>query len=464
MKAKFIVAAIAIVASASGAVAQGYDLGAVDRYVNAELGRTKTPGIALAIVSKGEVVLAKGYGLSNVEHRVPVTTETIFQSGSVGKQFTSAAIMLLVEDGLIKLDDPVSKYLTGAPAAWAPIKVRHLLTHTSGIPDYTTDAMDYRKDYTEADLEKMAYGLKLEFPAGSRWNYSNTGYVMLGIIARKASGKFYGDILKDRIFAPLGMKTARVISEADIVPNRSGGYQLVRGELKNQEWVAPQMNTTADGSLYLSILDMIAWDKGLRTKAVLKPESWKQIFGQARLSSGNPYPYGFGWTIDSIGGQLRIHHGGAWQGFKSYIARYMGDDLTIIALGNLAQFDPGGFVDGVAKILNPTLAAPELEPMEDRDPAVRARLEQLLTMAKDGKLTEAEFAYVRAGFFPNAARSYQQRLSALGTPKRFTLLGRKVQGDDKIYTYEVEYETMKLLVGLALAPDNKVSSFNLRPR
>jgi CubicO group peptidase (beta-lactamase class C family) len=342
--------------------------------------------------------------------------------------------------------------------------VRHLLTHTSGIPDYTTDAMDYRKDYTEAELEKMAYGLTLEFPAGARWNYSNTGYVMLGIIARKASGKFYGDLLKERVFAPLGMRTARVISEADIVPNRADGYRLVRGELKNQDWVAPQLNTTADGSLYLSLQDLIAWDKGLRARALLKPESWNQIFGQARLSSGNPYPYGFGWTIDSIGGRLRIHHGGAWQGFKSYIARYMADDLTIIALGNLAQFDPNGFVDGVAKILNPTLAVPELKPIEDREPAVRTRLQEILAQAREGKLTSADFAYVRAGFFPAGARSLQQRLSALSAPRKFTLLDRKAVGDDRVYTYEVEFETTKLLVGLALAPDSKISSFNMRPR
>src|SRR5215213_9899510 len=139
--------------------------------------------------------------------------------------------MLMVEDGKIALTDSITKYFPNAPASWRGITVRHLLTHTSGIPDYTTDAMDYRRDYREDDLAKMAFGLTPEFPPGSRWNYSNTGYVLLGIIIHKASGQFYGDVLGDRVFGPLQMRTARIISEEDIIPNRAAGYQLVQGAL-----------------------------------------------------------------------------------------------------------------------------------------------------------------------------------------------------------------------------------------
>ncbi len=135
----------------------------------------------------------------------------------------------------------------------------------------------------------------LQFEPGAKWEYSNTGYLLLGAIIRKVSGQFYGDLLAERVFRPLGMSTARVISEADIVPHRAAGYQLVDGQLKNQDWVAPSLNTTADGALYLSALDMIAWDRGLRAGAILKPESWKQVYTPVRLNSGENYPYGFGW-------------------------------------------------------------------------------------------------------------------------------------------------------------------------
>ena len=246
----------------TASVAGSDTLDRVDEFVRAEMARQKIPGVAVAIVQKGKVVKAQGYGLANVEHQVPVRPETIFQSGSLGKQFTAAAVLSLVEEGKIALDDPVAKYLPDAPPAFRPISVRHLLTHTSGIPDYTDGTFDLRRDLTEEDLARMAFRLNLEFAPGTRWNYSNTGYVLLGIIVRKASGRFYGDVLRERVFVPLGMKTTRVISEEDIVPHRAAGYRLVKGELKNQEWVAPSLNTTADGALYFSVLDLVAWDRG----------------------------------------------------------------------------------------------------------------------------------------------------------------------------------------------------------
>ena len=141
----------------------------------------------------------------------------------------------------------------------------------------------------------MAYALELQFEPGAKYEYSNTGYLLLGVIIHKVSGQFYGDLLAERVFRPLGMSTARVISEADIVPHRAAGYQLVDGQVKNQDWVAPSLNTTADGALYLSALDMVAWDKGLRAGAILKPDSWKQVYTPVRLNSGEDYPYGFGW-------------------------------------------------------------------------------------------------------------------------------------------------------------------------
>jgi len=408
--------------------------------------------------------LAKGYCLVDLERSVPATENNAYEIGSMTKQFTATAIMLLVQDGKIALTDPITKYFPSAPASWKGITVRHLLTHTSGIPDYTTDAMDYRKDYTEDDIEKMAFGLTPEFPPGSRWNYSNTGYVLLGIIIHKASGQFYGDVLRDRVFKPLGMRSARIISEADIVPHRAAGYDLVKGELKNQEWVSPTLNTTADGSLYLSLQDYIAWDRGLRAKKILSPESWATIFTPATLTSGKRYPYGFGWSIDTVAGKLRIHHGGAWQGFETYISRYIGDDMTVIALSNLGPSQPGLIVDGIAAVLDPALAPRLPKPIADREPKVREKLETILAATRDGQLSPNDFAYVRAGFFPAAAKSYQEMLAGVGKPDSVTLFERNELGDDRIYLYEVRYGPKVFRVTLGLAPDDRVSVFSLRRR
>ena len=440
------------------------NLEGVDEFVRAEMARQQIPGVAVGIVRQGTVIKAQGYGLANVEHQVPVRPETIFQSGSLGKQFTAAAVMSLVEEAKVALDDPISKYLPDAPAAFRPITVRHLLTHTSGIPDYTDGTFDLRRDLTEDDLARMAFGLTLEFAPGTRWNYSNTGYVLLGIIVRKASGRFYGDVLRDRVFTPLGMKTTRVISEEDIVPNRAAGYRLVKGELKNQEWVAPSLNTTADGALYFSVLDLIAWDRGLRTRAVLTPASWAAVFAPVRLGSGKTFPYGFGWSVEQFAGQTVHGHGGSWQGFKTHLTRYLGDDLTIIVMANLAQASPERIADGIAGVLNPKLARPEPTAIADTEPRVTARLKDLLAAARDGRLSREQFAYVRAGFFPDAARDYAETLHGLGEPTRVTLLERRDLGDDRVYRYEVAYGDRTFRVGLGVAPDEKLSAFDVRPK
>ncbi len=434
----------------------------VDEFVRAEMARQLVPGVAIAIVKGGAVMKAKGYGLANVEHDVPVTPDTIFQSGSLGKQFTSAGVMLQVEAGKLALSDPIVKFFPEAPETWRSITVRHLLTHTSGIPDYTDGTFDYRRDYTEEELAKFAYALKLEFPPGSRWNYSNTGYVLLGIIVHKASGGFYGDVLAESLFKPLGMMTTRIITEADIVPHRAAGYRLVKGELKNQEWVAPQLNTTADGSLYFSIRDLIAWDAGVRGRKVLREESWKQILEPVTLTSGRPYPYGFGWGIEERGGKPLHEHGGSWQGFKTNFARFLGDDLSIIVLANLAQADPVAFSDGIAAMLNPALAVPKPKPIEDREPRVTEAILRLLGQVREGTLAPEQFAYVRAGFFPDAPRRYAVELKAAGAIQKTVLLDRKELGDDRIYLYQLVCANRTLVLRVGLAPDDRVAVFALR--
>jgi pimeloyl-ACP methyl ester carboxylesterase len=240
----------------------------VDEYIQAEMQQRKIPGLSVAVLRNGEIIKAKGYGLANVELNVAATPETIYQSGSIGKQFIATLVMMLAEEGKLSLDDHISKYIPGAPALWKDITVRHLLTHTSGISSSHYQVINLRQDYTEDELVKEIAALPLDFQPGDRWIYSNAGYEVLGVLLHKATGKFHGDLLREKIFEPLGMTTARIISEADIVPNRADGYRLADGELKNQEWVSPTLNTTADGA-------MQATGQG---RAELSPESETTFF------------------------------------------------------------------------------------------------------------------------------------------------------------------------------------------
>ncbi|MEQ1646014.1 MAG: serine hydrolase domain-containing protein, partial [Pyrinomonadaceae bacterium] len=293
----------------------------IDLFVTGEMMRQRTLGISVAVIKDGKPMLVKGYGFANIEHQILVKPETIFQSGSVGKQFTAMAVMMLVEEGKIGLDDKLTKYITDVPATWNGITIRHLLTHTSGLGDYP-QTFDLQKGGTEQEIFKQLQSVPPASAPGERWAYSNVGYVTLGVLIRRVSGQFYGDFLAQRVFKPLGMTTARIISESDIVHNRAAGYELVKGEIKNQTWVAPSLNTTADGALYLTVLDMIKWDEALSAGKLLKKESYDLMWSPVKLNNGTTHPYGFGWMFGDVNGKKLIEHGGAWQGFKAHIARY----------------------------------------------------------------------------------------------------------------------------------------------
>ena len=338
----------------------------VDAVVQREMARQRIPGLGLGIVRDGHLLRAEGYGLANVELDAKATTRTMFQSGSVGKQFTAALVLLLASEGRLGIDDPVAKWLKDAPESWRGITIRHLLTHTSGIAEYT-DRIDLRRDYTEDQILHMAGERPLDFAPGTSWSYSNTAYAVLGVLVHRATGRFYGDLLRERIFAPLGMGTARIIGEADIVPGRAAGYRLVEGQLKNQEWVAPSLNTTADGALYLSALDMARWAEGLETDVPLPAALRAQMWTPARLADGRPAAardaaYGFGWFLSRRSGQPVTEHGGSWQGFQSYIGRFPDQKLTVYAFSNLAGSDPGAIARAVAALYAPVLAQPSPPP------------------------------------------------------------------------------------------------------
>jgi CubicO group peptidase (beta-lactamase class C family) len=436
--------------------------GAVESVVSAEMTAQRVPGVAVAVIRNGQVLKASGFGLSNLEHAVPVTRSSLFQSGSLGKQFTAVALMLQVEDGKLALDDPIVRFFPEAPPSWKPITVRHLLTHTSGIPDYDEHTLDYRKDYTEEELSRLAFALPLEFTAGARWNYSNTGYVLLGILVGKVSGKFYGDVLRERVFVPLGMKTAQVISEEDIVPHRAAGYRLVGDTLKNQEWVAPRLNTTADGSLYLSLDDWLVWEQALRQRAVLKPASWQQIFTPVRLNSGRTYPYGFGWSLSDGRGPAKYGYEGEWQGFTTAFLHLIDSDLSVIVLCNLAGANPMRMAELIAQVYLPSIKPAALTVLPDPDPPLAERVRALVEATASGRLQESSFEYLRGGFSQKEAAAHAKMLEGLGPVQRVELLERYALGDDTVVNYRVRLGSRLFQVRLTVNPSGRFSSYSLR--
>ncbi len=357
------------------------------------------------------------------------------------------------------LDDKIGKYISDAPKGWANVTVRHLLTHTGGFTDYSSD-FDFRKDYTENDILKIIKDTPLAFEPGKRWQYSNFGYVTLGIIIRKVSGKYYGDFLQERVFTPLGMTTARVINEADIIPNRAAGYVRVKGEVKNQSWVSPSINTTADGSLYLTALDMLKWDDALSNGKLLSEKGYEAMWSPVKLNDGKEYPYGFGWSVRKINDSRLIEHGGAWQGFKSFIAKFPDQKLTIILFANLENMDPTKLAHGVAQIIDPNLKP---KPIEDPEPKATAEfktlLEKLTAGTADRKVFSPELQKI---LFDQPDRLFEF-VKQLGAIKTFRLTERVVEGSVTIYKYHVEYDEMTLNLDIGRDAKGTIALFGMEP-
>jgi CubicO group peptidase (beta-lactamase class C family) len=446
---------------------------AIDRYMSAEMRREDVPGVAVGIYSRGQILLAKGYGLANIELNVPVQAETIFQSGSVGKQFTSAAIMTLVEEGKIGLDDSIVKYFPNAPQSWQAIRVKNLLSHTSGLSEYETDERAgpggpfyIRLDFTEDELVKKTEALPIEFKPGDKWDYRNTNYMLLGIIIHKVTGSIYADYLKERIFKPLGMSSTRLISEADIIPNRSSGYEHKGEIIQNQSWVSPTFNSTADGALYFNVLDLAKWDAALYGTKLLRQSSLDQTWTVFLLNDGKPNSvnYGFGWEINSVNGHKQIDHGGAWQGFRCHILRYPDDSISVVVLANADSARPEQFAHVIAGIVNPALELPKLVAIEDRQPELARRLGAFLDQITTGKDVKEQLSPRLAGLLtPEVRENVVAELKPIWPSDKITLVSRTEKDGITVSRCRIEKGNESRIVRFGLGADGKVATIGILP-
>ncbi|MDY6947686.1 MAG: serine hydrolase domain-containing protein [Pseudomonadota bacterium] len=445
-----LISTVLLVAAASCAQADE-----IDDYINAEVARQQVPGLALAIMRHGELVRAQGYGFANLEHHVPVHPDTLFQSGAVGMQFTAVAVMLLVEDGKLRLDESVRTYLPEAPRSWQPITLRQMLNHTSGLA--TTPSGEFRRDYSDEELLAIIYGQPLNFRAGTRWSFSYTGYLTLGMLIKRVSGEFYADLLARRLFAPLGMHTARLIDYRAVIPNRAEGYEATADGLRHPEWISPTANSTADGSLYLSVLDYARWEAGVFGRKVLKPESWAEIAQPARIASGRTYPYGLGWYLEHSAGQDIWRHAGRWQGFNTFIIRYLGDELTIVALANGDGGDAARIARHVAGLLDAKLAQPAGAPLQGADLQLTDRIKEVVREIAAGKPNYADFAFISRPEFDETMVANRLALQPLGRLQEIALLSSRQLGDDQVYRFRARYDQGPMDVNVTYTPGGKIA-------
>ena len=303
------------------------------------------PGAAVVVVKEGRVIFRKGYGMANLELKVPMQPDMVFEIGSLTKQFTSTAILMLVEQGKLSLDDDLHQYLPEYPDKGAKISIENLLTHTSGIASYTNDLKwrsMWRQDLTVQQIIDITKDDPLEFPPGSKWKYDNTGYILLGAIIEKVSGLSYADYLRKNIFGPLGMKHSYYGSNSAVIPGRASGYSRNGGNWVNATYLSMSQPYAA-GSLMSSVDDLAIWDSAVSAGKLLSKASWDRAFAPYKLANGDDTHYGYGWGVDAYDGHAIIRHNGGIFGYISEVVRLPDDHVYVAMLTNSDghDFDTG---------------------------------------------------------------------------------------------------------------------------
>ena len=294
------------------------------------------------LAKDGQILLSKGYGMANHEWDIPNAPQTKFRLGSITKQFTAMAIMQLEERGLLKVDDPVTKYVPDYPKATGDkITIHHLLTHTSGIPNFTSFPEYQKTMMSPSPAEKTLERFKdkpLDFTPGEKFNYSNSGYVLLGLIVEKVSGKPYDTFLQENIFGPLGMKNTGYERWDVVLKNRASGYDLSPRGLVNSAYLDMTIPGGA-GALYSTVEDLYLWDQALYTEKLVKNATMERIV-KSWITAGPMGSYGYGWAVNTVANHKIVAHGGGINGFQTLIARFPEERGTFIFLRNVLR--PGG--------------------------------------------------------------------------------------------------------------------------
>ncbi len=317
----------------------------VDEYIRAEMQRQGIPAASVAVLKDGKIVKIAGYGVADRTSGAAATPDTVYKIGSISKQFIATGIMLLVREGRLRIDDPISKYLDGTPATWSGITIRHLLTHTSGI-QREAPAFDPWKVQPEIDVVRSAYPLPLRFPTGSKWEYCNTGYFALAEIITRVSGTPWPDYLRLKVFEPAGMRATAPTNTTRTLANRAIGYTNNDAPRDAPDWKALRPS----GAFLSTVADLAMWDAQLYADMPLPEATRREMWTPVALTDGSTHPYGFGWALEPLNGRRQVHHGGSLPGFISEYARFVDDRVSVIVLINMDDADVRGLARGIAAL------------------------------------------------------------------------------------------------------------------
>ena len=419
---------------------------AIDDFVQAQMIKQHVPGVAVGVVLKGKFVKERGYGLADVERNVPVTTDTVFEIGSVTKQFTATAIMLLVDQGKISLDDKISRYRDGLPQAWRAVTIRQLLSHTSGIPDYEAimGYGSYRNIMTADQVIALAASKPMDFAPGTQWNYSNTGYFLLTLALEKITQQPYIQFIQAHILTPLGMTHTRSSEPRDIIPLRAAGYAYEDGRLENRDPIQP--TATGGAAMLVSTLgDMAKWGAEILTPTLLHEKDYGLLWGDTLLADGTPSGYGFGWFVAPKHGHRALEHSGGTAGFTCDMLWLLDDRAIVMVLTNGYQSTarPTPILDFCADTFVPGLA---YAPIFDTAPKVTAAVKELDAHRTDPDIYAAPLSSAFDAALQNTWAQDRAFFRALGPAKSVTLVERTGTTARPQYRYRMRYRAATWLL------------------
>jgi len=428
----------------------------VDRIASQVLEQTGVPSASIAIVQHGKLVYTHAYGKARLQPPVPATPAMRYSIGSISKQFTAAAILLLQEDGKLSLDDAVGKYIPGLTRG-DEITIRQLLSHTSGYQDFWPEdyVMTTMKPTVTAQQIMDTWGKKaLDFVPGTQWQYSNTNFVIAGAIVEKVSGEPYFKFLTERIFHPLSMTSVwnsdqSRLTEADATPY----YRHALGPLR----VAPKEGfgwMFAAGELAMTAHDLALWDESMIAQSVLKPESYRQMFTEVKLADGKGTHYGLGVSIRDLSGHREIEHSGEVSGFVSDNLVLV-DDGTAIAV--LTNQDAVNAASTIARLAAPIIAS--IPPSPDEKLVL-----DLYHQLQQGRIDRSLLAPNLSDYFtPEAVADFQQSLAPLGEPLSLRQTGSELRGGMTLRMFDIVYPGKRLRLTTYTYPDGKLEQYLISP-
>jgi CubicO group peptidase (beta-lactamase class C family) len=448
----------------------------VDAVVQKVIDAKIVPAAGVAVIRDGKVVLTKGYGLADMDSNTPANENTAFQIASVTKQFTAAGILLLVEDGKLKLDDTLGKYVTEVPDAWKGVTIRQLLNQISGIPNYTAmGKLVNNKTYSPSEIIDIVRDSPMRFEPGTQWEYSNTNYFLLGMVIEKVSGKPYPDYMRERIFKPLGMSSTVVNTSGLAIKNAATGYNFTGGKLVKAGLDDPSQPFAA-GAIVSTPVDMAKWAIAVADGKLLKKASWDEAFAQGKFKDGKLSNYGFGWEVGKLGETAYLAHSGGIAGFGSYHIRFPADKLSVVVMTStpgrataLAQDVAGVYLPKVAATIAAQKAAQEAArnaaPIADGEPELTKFHRGIFEGMVRGEGDPAQYTVeMQKIMFPDRIKQLKGPLGTQGAIRSFDLLSSEMVDGLKLRIYRATFESgIKVRVILGTDAQGKIGGANVRP-